>query len=397
MVRKKASLSSFARVIGLLLVSIMVVTAFGCSSSSEANSPTQVPATPTVAAPSSFGYGFHTSLWLRPDTNERELKLVTDAGFGWVKQRWEWRYMEPKVKGEIDWNRSDQLVKSMNDLGLKIIARVDNQPEWATAEEYGTATAPPDNPQDYADFIGQMAARYKEGSPYGHIDAYEIWNEPNLSREWGNKAPDPAGYVDLLKAAYKSIKAADPEAIVITAGLSPTTAPPPLAMPDVDFLKQMYAAGARGYFDMLGAHGAGFKALPELSPAEVAADSQYNHGEGENGRVYCFRHVEDLRDVMVANGDSAKKVSVLEFGWTTDNRPGSPYAWHAVTEEEQADYLVRAFGYAKENWASWIGPMVVIYIADPSMTKDTEQYYWAVTNDDGTPRPAYEALKAMPK
>ncbi len=286
---------------------------------------------------------------------------------------------------------------AINKLGLKVIARVDNQPEWATAKKYGVASAPPDNPQDYADFIGQLAARYGPGSSYGRIHAYEVWNEPNLSREWGGMAPNAAEYVALLKAAYGAVKKADPEALVITAGLSPTTAPPPIAVPDVDYLKQMYAAGAKAYFDVLGAHGAGFKAPPELSPDDAAKDPQYNHGEGEKGRVYCFRHVEDLRAVMAANGDSAKKVAVLEFGWTTDSRPDSPYAWHAVTPAEQADYLVRAFGYAKEHWSSWVGPMIVIYIADPLMTKDTEQYYWAVTNPDGTPRPAYEALKAMPK
>ena len=58
---------------------------------------------------------------------------------------------------------------------------------------------------------------------------------------------------------------------------------------------------------------------------------------------------------------------------------------------------MRAFKFARENWSSWVGPMVVIYLADPTMTKDQEQYYWAVTNPDGTARPAYNALKSMAK
>lgn len=393
-----------ARLAGLGLALTLAVSAVGCTSgpsSAPTANPAKPAATATAAASAStfdgLGYGFHTLLWLNPPTQGRDLDLVKDAGFGWIKQRWEWRYLEQKKKGEIDWHRSDILVKEANEKGLKIVARVDNQPEWATAKEYGVATAPPDNPQDYADFVGQLAARYKPGSPYGQIDAFQIWNEPNLSREWGDRAPSAAEYVALLKVSYQAIKQANPEAIVITAGLSPTTAPPPLAMPDVDYLKAMYAAGAKDYFDVLGVHGAGFKAPPELSPEEVAKDDRYNHGEGAKGRVYGFRHVEDLRAVMEQNGDGAKKVSLLEFGWTTDNRAGSPYAWHAVTPEEQADYLVRAFKYAKENWSAWIGPMFVLYIADPGMGPETEQYYWAVTNPDGTPRTAYNALKAMPK
>lgn len=386
--------TSPGRQAGVLLALALVLAIVGCSAPAAPNSTAAKPQASDIGG---LGFGFHTQLWMSGDKTERDLQLAKDAGFGWVKQRFEWRYMEQKAKGQISFERADQLVQATNKAGLKLIARVDNQPEWATAKPYGAATAPPDKPQDFADFVGALAARYKAGSPYGRIYAYEIWNEPNLSREWGNRAPSAAEYVALLKASYEAIKKADPEAIVITAGLSPTTAPPPVAVPDVDYLKQLYAAGAKGYFDVLGVHGAGFKAPAEISPEDVGKDPKYNHGEGAKGRVYCFRHVEDLRAVMVENGDAAKKVAVLEFGWTTDNRPGSPYGWHAVTPEEQANNLVAAFKYAKDNWSAWIGPMIVIYLADPLMTSDQEQYYWAVTNPDGTPRPAYSALKAMPK
>src|SRR5438445_9281066 len=100
---------------------------------------------------------------------------------------------------------------------------------------------------------------------------------------------------------------------------------------------------------------------------------------------------------MVANGDQGKRVAMLEFGWTSDNRPNSTYAWHAVTEEEKADYFVRAYEYAKKSWQPWVGAMSAIYVADPSWTKDDEQYYWSITNPDGTTRPAYHALQQMKK
>jgi hypothetical protein len=109
--------------------------------------------------------------------------------------------------------------------------------------------------------------------------------------------------------------------------------------------------------------------------------------------------VEDLRQVMVENGDADKQVAVLEFGWTTD--PIHPaYAWHAVTEEQQADYLVQAYQYAKEHWSPWIGLMSLIYIADPDWTEEDEQYWWAITYPsypEARVHLAYEKLKAMPK
>ncbi|NIN65171.1 MAG: hypothetical protein GTO63_10820, partial [Anaerolineae bacterium] len=50
----------------------------------------------------------------------------------------------------------------------------------------------------------------------------------------------------------------------------------------------------------------------------------------ERKRIYCFRHVEDLRQIMVGNGDGDKQIALLEFGWTSD--PVHPeYAWFRVT------------------------------------------------------------------
>jgi hypothetical protein len=103
---------------------------------------------------------------------------------------------------------------------------------------------------------------------------------------------------------------------------------------------------------------------------------------------------------MVENGDGAKQVALLEFGWSSDSRPDSPYYWHMVSEEIKADYIVRAYRYAKEHWSPWIGLMSLIYISDHEWTPDDEQYWWAITYP-GWPefksRPAYEAVKAMPK
>jgi hypothetical protein len=103
---------------------------------------------------------------------------------------------------------------------------------------------------------------------------------------------------------------------------------------------------------------------------------------------------------MVQYGDGDRQVAVLEFGWTTDPRPDSPYNWHAVDEATQAQYLVRAYQYAQNHWSPWIGLMCLIYISDPDWTPEDEQYWWAITwpgYPEPVLRPAYEALAAMPK
>ncbi len=330
-------------------------------------------------------YGVHTFLWWNGEYRARDAQLAKDAGLTWVKEIFPWRSIEGAGKGIFDWSVADRVVETVNSRGLKIIARVDFQPTWARAD--GANNGPPDNYGDYGDFLYAVASRYR-----GRIQAYEIWNEPNLAREWGNRPPNAAEYVALLRVAYRRIKEADPNATVITAGLAPTGTGLPDAIPDAQYLRQMYQAGAKNYFDVLGVHAPGYKAAPETDPSEV----QNNRDLGGR-RFFCFRRVEDLRQIMVDNGDAAKQVAVLEFGWTSDPRPGSPYHWHAVSEETKADYIVRAFKWARDHWSPWMGVMTVLSIADTAWTEADEQYWWAITNPDGTTRPSYEALKDAAK
>ncbi|NLS77751.1 MAG: cellulase family glycosylhydrolase [Chloroflexi bacterium] len=354
--------------------------------------PTATPSPPPAKSlrMNSPEYGMQAFLWWRPEVASRDMGAIHDAGFTWIKQDFAWREIEGTGKGQFDWSRTDWIVSEANKLGIDLMVRVDRQPYWARASE--AENGPPDKYQDLADFCFALASRYQ-----GRIRAYEIWNEPNLAREWGGQPPDPGAYVKLLKTAYAAIKRADPNAMVISAGLTPTGTWSNEAMPDDVYLDNMYQAmggNSNGYFDVLGAHGAGYKAPPEMSPDEVASNPAYG-----GHRIFCFRRVEDLRNIMVKYGDGNKQVALLEFGWTSDPIHEA-YAWHRVSEEEKADYLVRAYKWAKENWSPWIGLMNLIFFANPDWTEQNEEYWWAVTEPgypELKPRPAYNALKAMPK
>jgi polysaccharide biosynthesis protein PslG len=335
----------------------------------------------------------HVFLWGNPDTTARDLDLARNGGFHWVKQRFEWRNIEGKAKGSFEWNEPDRIVDAISATGLKIIARVDNQPQWASSTVQWPGTGPPDDPKNWTDFLTALAQRYR-----GRIHAYEIWNEPNLDREWGDKSPDPAAYTAMLKSSYQVIKAADPQAVVVSAGMSPTTTRSAQAIPDMDFLRAMYAAGARASFDVLGVHAQPFKADPCADPAQVAQSPELTNSDPsppDLKRVYAFRHVEDIRALMVEQGDADKQMGVLEMGYTTDPRPGSPYSWYAVDRDEQARKLVAAFQCARQNWQPWMSFLTVIYIPEPAWTQQQEQYWWSLTNPDGTARPAYTALQTF--
>ena len=351
------------------------------------------------ASMSSPDFGAQAFMWWREEVADRDLGLIDDAGFNWVKQTFAWETIEAPVKGQFDWSIADRVVQHTNNYNLKLLARLSSDPEL---KDKFWAGKPPGNADDFADFAFAVASRYNcTPQAVGCIQAYQIWNEPNLAREWGGNPPNPAQYTEFLRKTYAAIKRGNPSAIVISAGMAPTGDCCAAAMPDDQFYEGMYQAmggSSNGYFDMLGVHGAGFAAPPELDPAEAAANQAYG-----GYRFFAFRHVEDIRAIMERYGDGGKKIVLLEFGWTFD-RVNPAYKWHGadagIDEFVQADYLKRAYQYAAANWQPWIGLMSLItmpnidWLADGN-PEDEEQYWWAIMAP-GYPdtfwRPAYIEL-----
>jgi hypothetical protein len=331
-------------------------------------------------------YGMNVFIWDNPITTQRDLAKLRSAGFTWQKTLFQWREIEP-VKGLLNWTEADRVVRASREAGVKLIARLDFQPTWARAD--GAHNGPPDDYRDFATFVSALVTRYSSTSEIGQVHAIEVWNEPNLNREWG-MAPitrQAAGdYVRLLRTAYLSAKAADRSVVVISAGLSPTGWDGLEARPDDVYLQWMYDAGAKPYFDVLGAHAPGYKAPPSISPEEAANDPIWG-----GHRSFTFRRVEDLRAIMVANGDAAKQIWLLEFGWTTD-LVNPAYAWHRVTPEQHAQYVIDSYKWANRNWAPWIGVMTLWTLPDPRWAADREELWWAIANLDGTDRPAFTRL-----
>jgi len=236
-----------------------------------------------------------------------------------------------------------------------------------------------------------MSRRYANGSPKGTIHAIQVWNEPNLSREWGGTGVEPiinrravVDYMSLLRQSYQEIKQRDPTKIVVSAGLSPTGTNDGTAIDDLTYLEWLYDNDLDQYSDAIGVHGPGYGSSPDaerLSNAAFAHDSFY------------FRRLEQVHEVMVRNGDVNKQVWVVEFGWTTDE-VNTDRTFYAVKQEQQAEFIVRAFQYAKTNWTPWVGPMFVWNMPDPTWQKETnEQWWWSITETNGDPRPAYTAIK----
>ncbi len=339
--------------------------------------------------PNRLGYGMAVHLWWQDQG--RVTRMVSDAGFGWIKQQIRWADVEP-VQGQIDFSEMDRMVYHALAGNLNILFSVVSAPAWSRAD--GRTDGPPDNFADYAAFVAKLASRYR-----GQVRAYEIWNEQNFAREWGGGRIDAGQYVELLKAAYTAIKAADPNAIVVSGALTPTGFNDPnVAIDDALYLEQMYQYQGgilRQYSDAIGAHAGGYNNPPDDDMTHHSVTST----RFKNDPSFYFRRIEQLHDIMVKYGDTAKKMWVTEFGWSTANyAPGYEYGFDN-TEQDQANYLVRAFQIAQTRYP-WAGVMFVWnlnFATLPDLPPTDEKPPFSILNRDWTPRPAYLALKAMPK
>jgi hypothetical protein len=310
--------------------------------------------------------GVHT---IRAD--DTALSLIHEAGCSFVVQLFDWSQIEP-LPGEYFWEYPDSVMRGCEHYGLNLVVRLDQPPDWALSSGVKGLLIDVDA---YTVFVARVAQRYE-----GRVEAYVIWNEPNLAQEWGGQPPDPEGYAQLLRAAYTAVKESDPQALVVSAGLAPTNRGDETAMDDRVYLEVLYEAGAQEFFDVLGAHPYGFAYGP---------DDPHDAHEGLN-----FARLEDLREILVAHGDAEKPMWATEVGWTTEAVAGEQ-AWLQVTEEGQAAYLTGAFEKAGDEWP-WLERMAVWNLS-AGLDPEDEKRGYSIVDDQYRPRPAYEAVAAMPK
>lgn len=307
-----------------------------------------------------------------PEAQRQALDQIRALGIRRVRQFFPWSALQPE-RDRWDWAAADALVAAIAAAGLEPVAVLGDSPPWA-ARRPGPM-APPLDPADFARFAGAFAARYGRW-----VRFYQIWDEPNLTIGWGGGTPDPAAYAALLEAAARAIRAADPDAVIVLAGLAPTVEEGPWNLADWLFLERLYAAGARETFDIVAAKPYGFDTGPE--------DRRVDPG------ILNFSRVILLREVMIRHGDAHKPIWASHWGWNAlpAGWAGRPSIWGQVDVETQARYVRQAVDRVRREWP-WMGTMF-LEIWQPDASPDDPRWGFAVVDPQGRMRPVGEALRA---
>lgn len=353
----------------------------------QATPNTNIP--PVAAVPFDFGI----QVEMRGQDSGFVVGRLGELGMHWVKQDVSWALYEA-TQGNIDFTGLDAIVDALDGAGYRILLTVTSSPNWAraTSQENG----PPNDYQHYANFVGAVATRYA-----GRVDAYEIWSEPNLRQNWNGKPISGTEYVNLLKGAFAAIKAADPAAIVVTAGLAPTGLNDGVnAVDDRAFLRQMYWAGVIEVSDAIGAHPFGWANAPDSTCCETDPTIR----QWDDHESFFFKEtLQDYRGIMMQFNDVSTFIWVTQFGWGTSDGfqlevdPGLGFV-EEITLDEQTLYTLRAFQIAEE--LTYIGPMFawnLNFCQVEGIGLGAYQCYWSMLNPAGDPRPVFLALRDLSK
>jgi hypothetical protein len=323
---------------------------------------------------------------------DRDAPLVKarDLGIGWVRQQIHWKDQEGPA-GNYAWGDLDYIVDSVHAYDLKLMISIVRSPSFYTANG---GDGMPQDPQALGNFVAALAARYQ-----GKVQAIEIWNEQNLAYENGGQVTeaDAGHYVEILKAAYTSIKAVDPS-IYVVAGPPASTAvnSPGVALSDEKYFRAMYEyqdGVIRNYFDVQAVHPGG-----SANPPDTMWPDKPSSADGwTTDRTFYFRRVEDIRKLMVEYGVGDHQIWITEYGWATANdSPGFEFG-NQVSYDQQGEYIVGAMKLVKEQYP-WVGNMILWNLNFGPIKAQQglpmhEQASFSILNGDYSPRPSYWAIQ----
>ena len=287
----------------------------------------------------------------------RTIGAMRSAGMSWMKiQSRFYHHAQADLSGEI---------ASAHSNGFKIlVGTVGNPAEMANG---GPAYV-----NAYTDWLQRIA--------WQGADAIEVWNEPNLDREWPRGQISGVAYARMLESAYQKIKAANGATMVISAAPAPTGAEaafPGQVMNDDRWLREMVSGGGLNYLDCVGAH-----------YNEGIIPPNQSSGDPRDG--YYTRFFYGMLNTYY--GITSRPICFTELGYlTSEGLPALPsyFSWaRNVTVQQQAAWLAQAAALASQSGQV---RLFIVWNIDFTHYGTDPQAGYAIIRPDGS-CPACQAL-----
>lgn len=292
--------------------------------------------------------------------------LMSAAGIQSVRLFFNWDKLSP-APGELNFDDYDEMIEVVRASKLNVLGVLAYSSWWGSSAQGSNdwrvrLYSPPRDAHEFAQYVYEVVRRYRND-----VHVWQVWDQPNVAQDW-QPAPDAGRYVSLLKETYLAIKYADPSAVVVFGGLSGNgvEGDNPSGW-ESDFVQAAYAAGARGYFDVMAIH-------PLMLPNSGIATVR--------GRIAA------TRAVMNKYGDNAVPIWLTEIGVPT-NAPWWPTA-PLQSEADQASWLGQVF---TKLWD--LTPTIFWYSLQDRPNDDSADAHFGLLRADFSAKPAYDRLRAL--
>ena len=267
--------------------------------------PTNPPPAPPPVSSGAFELGGHIR-----DLGIPHSELMRNSGMNWVKT-------------QVHFGQSGAgAIAAAHAKGFKIQISAIGGPDLVRQ---------PGFEDSFASWVATLAA---EGA-----DAIEVWNEPNIDREWAIGQISPQAYTNLLCKSYAAIKASNSRTDVISAAPAPTGwfgGCSANGCDDKPWMEGLYAAGAARCMDFIGAHHNSGATSPSARVGHPANPTDRHHS------WFFLPQTELYYNIF----RGTRKIVYTEMGYASqEGVPGfsDHFAWARGTNNaQQAAWLAEA-------------------------------------------------------
>ena len=335
-----------------------------------------------------------TELWvydMRPELGmgmhgmpDEQIDMLRALGIHVVRHTMYWYSMENTTEPGV-YDRKylaawDDLVQRCQQKGIELEVVVHGNPPGVAFENRQEAY------RRFAQFMGAMAARYPS------IRFWELWNkmEVGFTDLFGAGVKRPDGqptpmrergkmYAEMLKVAYPAIKQANPQAWVLTGGMSDCG----------DFPRGIYEGGGQDYFDIMNIHTYGVPVCNAFITRGLSVYQVMKEFGDENRPIWNTEWGIDAGNLVAA------------YGWPHQRGQddadsfdqGHKAQWRAVLEEHWNRRLyqkILPYQFNADNERGVDGKPQL-----PEGMSMNDFGFGIVRADSLTPRPTYNWLKQL--
>jgi beta-xylosidase len=345
--------------LGLPVAALAVFLLVNLSQPAEAET-TQLKAPRAVVWKDFLGVNAHF-LWFTPEQYKQQMQRFHALGLEWVRVDLHWDRHEPS-EGRYRLGELDEVVDSLKQEQLKSVFYLVGSAPHATSAPSGSQTPdqfPPKQAQVFAERMAMLARRYPS------IDAWQVWNEPNLPSFW-RPHEDAEAYGRLLQQSTQALRQVDPNKPVVMGGMA--------------YYSQMPVKGGL-MLESLGKLG-----VQQLGTIIAYHPYSQTPETDEPGKRDFILRSQQLNQML--RGVQVPAIWATEWGWSSYAGPIELQA--LIGEQGQADYVLRRLALMS---ALDYDKVFLFALSDLDSRASARDQHYGLLDLQGKPKPVYLALQ----